>query len=383
MSTTGRLARSTQGEHVTCLITMLWMGGTAVAGTIPWWSVESFGPEGPLDDSPTWHSGFEWDPWWSEGDIAATVSDLGISDVGGAGYGSGWAADNWLLYEPGEALGQGIVQAEFVNEDDDAIGVVFSHNGNNTFYLAAHSSDDTPPPLEEVPTPGVFLYRVEAGEAELLATGDVNLRDGDHVLSAQRNDDVLRVSLDGDVLIEVVDPLPLPPGRAGFYAYNTGYDGGWESTDAWFDWIEVAAFDDDDDSVIDDIDNCEFVPNPDQADSDGNGRGDACEGGSTGTGTGTGTGTTGTGTTGTDPDTGTTTGTGTTGTDTTTTGGGNGGGGNGGTTGTLDGNGRGSVPSEAFTVAPACGCAQANPLVAGWPFLALVGLLGRRRRLTP
>ena len=248
---------------------------TAPAAELDAWSLDAFQGNGRMDGVDGWRSGFDEDPWWTDGDEAHSDSDYNNSDTYWlSGYGSGWAADNWLVRE----VGQGGVEVNYRNEDDDTLGVVFGHRGSNTFYLAATSSDNAPPPFGFENSSRVFLIRVENGQATDLAQVSADLSGLRHTLKAERNDDILTVWLDGAQVIAVDDPAPLAPGTAGFYAYDTGWDGGGGSTDAWFVDIRVYWTDDDDDGVPDDEDNCESTPNPDQSDTDDNGVGDACEG---------------------------------------------------------------------------------------------------------
>ena len=76
--------------------------------------------------------------------------------------------------------------------------------------------------------------------------------------------------------IGYTDSDPLPAGSIGFYAYNIG---GIEDGDdyTFFGEVDVFAYDDDDDGVMDDEDNCEDVANEDQQDLDGDGIGSACD----------------------------------------------------------------------------------------------------------
>jgi hypothetical protein len=84
------------------------------------------------------------------------------------------------------------------------------------------------------------------------------------------------VVVDGSNVIDVVDPVPLPAGSAGFYAYNNGgCDAGLCDTD--FDDARIWALDEDADTIADDVDDCEAIANTDQLDTDGDGEGDLCD----------------------------------------------------------------------------------------------------------
>ena len=88
---------------------------------------------------------------------------------------------------------------------------------------------------------------------------------------------------DADVVLSATDDAQIPAGGYGFYAYEAGFD----DYPSAFRAITAFQYDDDDDGVADDEDNCEFVPNADQADADGDGVGDAGEdGGGAGEGDG-------------------------------------------------------------------------------------------------
>jgi uncharacterized protein (TIGR03382 family) len=178
-------------------------------------------------------------------------------------------------------VGQGETVAELYNEDDDTIGLVASHNGSNTFYLAMHASDSAPPPYDFV-TSGTFaVIKVDGGSATVLgeAAGALDGADWNQVvLSVQ--DGRVAVTHNGVEVISVVDSAPLPPGKSGLYAYDAGYeylDNG--NTNAMFESVEVSWYDDDDDGIVDDDDNCEKDANPGQEDSDNDGVGDVCDGG--------------------------------------------------------------------------------------------------------
>lgn len=257
---------------------MLLLVSVASAGELTVWEREEFGAEGPLAGTDDWENGFADDRWRSSGDRAYTQSDLNVGRSED-GYGSGWAADNWLLR--GVDIGQGGIEATFDTQDDDTMGVVLAHDGASSFYLAGLTNNDGPPPVGLVTSPTLFLLKVNAGEAFLVGEWTGTPGAGEHTLRLERDDSRVWVSLDGLLLIQTEDPDPLPAGRAGLYAYDAGEDFpqfAWdEDTPAWFERVRAYAWDEDGDGVYDDVDLCETVADPDQADLDGDGIGDLCD----------------------------------------------------------------------------------------------------------
>lgn len=255
---------------------------SAQAAEVHAWSVNQFG--GQLAGTNGWSNGFPQDPWGtSQGGRAIALTDWNTGDFDGNGYGSGWAADNWLIR--GDDVGQGGIEVLFINTDDDTFGLVLDHDGHDTFYLAGHSAGNSPPPVNGQGSGDglVFLIKVDGGTATELGRQPKRLSYDWQDFGLRRNGQTLQVTLDGAVVLEAQDNHPLPPGKAGLYSYDNGEEeqsgGGWgdDTTNCYFETVDVYWFDDDGDSVVDDHDNCENTPNPDQADADGDGMGDACD----------------------------------------------------------------------------------------------------------
>jgi uncharacterized protein (TIGR03382 family) len=254
----------------------------AHAGEILAWERDEFTPDAYIAPNDGWAAGFSYDRWYGGdgGEYAMPATDLNNYDVNGDRYGSGWAADNWLVR--GENVRQGLVVATFFTYDDDTVGIVSNHNGSDTFYLAAWTGNSSPPGAP-VPASGegaIFLLRVENGNAAQLGptARARNPRTEWDVLELSVNDGRVVVTLNDQPLVDTTDPAPLPAGMGGMYSYDAGYDGGEGSTSVLFDDVAVYWSDDDDDGVADDNDNCEKVSNPDQQDRDNDGIGSACDG---------------------------------------------------------------------------------------------------------
>ncbi|MEQ1568487.1 MAG: hypothetical protein ABMA64_22815 [Myxococcota bacterium] len=254
----------------------MWWSTVARAQDVPLWQQDTFGDEVPLAGGSGWVSGFPPDPWLGAEGAAWPTTDL--ADTGASSFGAGRAVDNWLTR--GEPVAQGAVTVRVGTPDDDTVGLVFAHDGDATTYLAGFTAQAAPPPIGPVAAPTVFLLKIVDGavvwseerpSGGLPRTLTLTLDDGELTLTSDLGEHLTRE-----------DPSPLAPGKAGFYAYNSGlvlvysyyysYYAG-----PWFDDIEVSARDEDGDGVIDDLDRCEEVWDPDQLDEDGDGVGDACE----------------------------------------------------------------------------------------------------------
>ena len=260
------------------MIPVLLMVMTAQAGEIEGLFIDDFGGgrrgAAMAGNDQGWEAGYEGDSWWSVQGTAFSLSDDGVEDPNGR-YGSGWAADNWLLNGPD--VQDGVFRLVGQNDDDDFLGGVFQHDGVDSFFLVGVTANSAPPPLDtQDPRQGgkLIIYRVESGIADVLLVEPVDRQEGALDLEISFDQETLTVRA-GDELFEV-QTAPIGPGRAGFYGYNTGFDGN-NAENAYFFSYGINWLDTDDDTIANDFDNCEEVANPDQQDSDGDGIGDLCD----------------------------------------------------------------------------------------------------------
>lgn len=261
---------------MTAFLIALLHAPVADAASIDLWAYDTFPNRGRVSGNDGWENGFARDPWRSGANGAELLpaTDLNNGDAGGNGYGSGWAADNWLIR--GEAFTEGAVQVLVGNGDDDTVGIVLNHDGTNSFYLAFHSAGSAPPPVNDLSNATVVLLRIANGRASELGRSRADaLSRTPTNFQLDQNDGRLRVMLGNATLIDVVDQNPLGAGQAGVYGYDCGFDGGLDY--GFFRSVAAWLHDDDADGIADDTDNCEAVANPNQADADGDGLGNLCD----------------------------------------------------------------------------------------------------------
>lgn len=256
------------------LLTLLIAGPPAPAAEVEGFVVEvfrgGFGP--PLVGRAGWEGGYEGDGWRTSEGFALSWSDDNVGDQD-VRFGEGTAADNWIVNGPiGEDV---VIRAEGGNQDDDFLGIVVAHSDRENFYLIGVTRNSAPPPLLQSRGPQVLVYRVQDGEADILVSQSYD-GGGQLEFEVTLDDGEVDVVVNGERFL-FEEPEPLPPGRGGLYAYDTGHDGGFGSTEAGFSSFGMWYLDEDDDGIIDDEDNCEEETNPGQEDVDEDGLGDACD----------------------------------------------------------------------------------------------------------
>ncbi|MDG1479815.1 MAG: hypothetical protein P8R54_09495 [Myxococcota bacterium] len=245
------------------------------------WYYDDYPDEEAVDGYQAWVSGYSGDEWYGyqDGEIPLVYS---LSDDNGGSFGSGDAADNWLVYEDA-SWNDAMFKTVFYSEDDDALGLVFHFQDDENYYMFLMSQDSTPVSVGS--DSFMALVKVEDGDATVLESEREDYRlDSLNTIAIEYNDGTITVSYwedddsDGspDVSFSAEDDS-FEGGALGFYSYDCGYEGGWSNSNLAFGAAEVLAIDDDEDGVIDDDDNCEFVENSDQADEDGDGIGDLCD----------------------------------------------------------------------------------------------------------
>jgi len=253
-----------------------------------------------------WDNGYSDDIWFGyEGNTANYVFSSTDDGDDGDEFGTGGPADNWLVHED-IAVEDGMITAYMWTEDDDTMGIIFGFQDKNNWLGFALTGEGgggggTSSPFGADSAEGV-LVKVQDGEVEVLETARM----------AYEDNTVQRIGIsfnDGEVVglfwEDYTDELDQPfdtieastdgfgSGSGGVYAYNAGGSDDGDRSWAGFGNIQVYQWDDDEDGVVDDEDNCEFVENPDQEDADGDGIGTACDddesgGGGSGGGSGSG-----------------------------------------------------------------------------------------------
>lgn len=273
---------------------LLLVSSLASAGSVETWSDEDFGNGDPIVGSGGWDCGYNEDDWYGYYvDFGAGTESYVFSatDDNGGSFGSGDAADNWVVNSNIDSTDGYIVTTAWTL-DDDTWGLVFNFEDDQNYNMLAlvggeyvgdgAGAASNPFGFTEL---GMFLLRIEGGSVTVLdSTGTYYPYNSIFKLAAGSNDGTVWGKVwfdpdaawsDTDVDLSASDRAGFS-GSAGFYAYDMG---GLNRDDSYagFGPIFHYAYDEDDDGVIDDEDNCEDVANPDQEDADGNGVGTACD----------------------------------------------------------------------------------------------------------
>jgi uncharacterized protein (TIGR03382 family) len=276
------------------LLSTLLAMGSAQGAQILYWDYDDYPFEASAVGVDGWETGYEEDIWYGyEFDGYGPVV-LPTTDDNGGSFGSGEAADNWLVNRD-IYLDDAWSQVDAYTQDDDTLGLVFNFQDSENYYgfwligTRSGGGDGTNasnPLDEDSSSVRSVLVKIQDGEATILAEEGVSYaRDTRMKIAAGENDGRVWGKLwvehdqawsDFDVGIGYSDADPFGPGAVGFYTYDAGGIVEGESL-TLFTGIEVYAYDDDGDGVIDDEDNCEDVANEDQADLDGDGIGSECD----------------------------------------------------------------------------------------------------------
>ena len=267
--------------------------GSAQAGYVSVWSNPAFPIDDYLDGADSWRTGYSSDPWY--GYDAGDFGDyaLALTDDNGGSFGDSGPADNWLVND--DALAKdGWASTVIYTDDDDTVGIVLNHSDDDTFYAmvaigsttgSADEFGNGSNPLGYGEGARIVLFEVDGGTVTIIdelegvsysASSFCKLAIGknNNQVWGRFWDDPDETWGEAEVLVGS-DSTPLPEGATGFYAYDSGY--GDNALGSYFNDLQLYAYDDDDDGVIDGEDNCEDVANPDQEDRDRDGIGSACD----------------------------------------------------------------------------------------------------------
>lgn len=246
------------------------------ARTVEVWSYDRFPSEQYIDGYDGWVSGYDGDPWM--GYQGNTNIALPMSDDFSSNCETHWTgACNNTLTHSAVSVNDGWYIANFYSYDNDSLGLVFGMQAPDDFFLLLFcgASEDGLCPVDSLESPSTALLWIHGGRATVLDSVSEGYSPGVYTTASVVLDDgVISAFWNGYRSITVAAPDDRPLTGVGFYSYASG-----SADDSYLMFWDpsVLALDEDDDGLLDDIDNCQELPNPDQLDEDGDGIGAACD----------------------------------------------------------------------------------------------------------
>ncbi len=254
------------------------------------WRYASWADGRSLSGRDAWASGYGADDWVGVADDAGGTYAAPTTDDNGGAIGEGGAADNWLV-NTDHPVAQGYFTAIAYTTDDDTLGLILDQEDALNFYALMIVGPTTGSASDGLTigsnpigsgTRRSTLIKVQSGViTELDSAEGVGFpmgslfkigigRNNNQIWARIWSDPSASFSAAETVLVGA-DTARFGPGSWGVYAYDIG------SPITAFGEVVLYQYDDDDDGVFDDTDNCETTANPDQLDDDGDGIGAACD----------------------------------------------------------------------------------------------------------
>lgn len=253
----------------------------ALATPLPFWSYDAFPGDAPLSGVDGWESSYPEDTWiglYGEPTLACPLTDDVAPDCG-----SDWsgACNNHLSWS-GATIRDGVFSAGFITYDDDAPGFLFGRQSADDHLLLVFCGANAGGscPVDSLDLPAVAILHVHGGAVDVLSSlsggyeEEVAMQVTIAVNEGRIHATWGEADAGTDSSIEAVMPDERPMTGIGFYAYDAGAADG--TYLAFFSPV-LEVFDEDNDGVYDDIDNCQRDPNADQADLDQDGVGTRCD----------------------------------------------------------------------------------------------------------